>query len=203
MSSSLKRSSSPSLATPPSAKKARVSTLTAAELLDMDEVDLATLSPAELVHAVTQLKETLSETMAALDKEKKKKAPLATASGNAQAQQPEWTDEQVKAKAKQVADLALKGIKPTCKKGTTKWSYTGVVPRHDVFYTLFGFGEPKTKSKMWKQKKLEMDDFEKAIGCISVSIRYGSLSVTGKTVMLHWDAENSQFTLKGTYGLPY
>ncbi|GAA6004839.1 uncharacterized protein JCM10292_002535 [Rhodotorula paludigena] len=189
MSSSLKRSSSPSLATPPSAKKARVSSLTVDELLDMDEVDLVTLSPAEL--------------------EKKKKAPLAAASGNAQAQQPEWTDEQVKAKAKQVADLALKGIKssmkwqPTCKKGTTKWSYTGVVPRHDVFYTLFGFEEPKTKSKMWKQKKLEMRDFEKAIGCISVSIRYGSLSVTGQTVMLHWDAENSQFTLKGTYGLPY
>lgn len=115
---------------------------------------------------------------------------------------------------------------PTCKKGTTKWSYTGVVPRHDVFYTLFGFEEPKTKSKMRKQKKLEMRDFEKAIGCISVSvrpvltlprrclvmglmscshcqIRYGLLSVTGQTVMLHWDAENSQFTLKGTYGLPY
>ncbi|BGP38663.1 hypothetical protein JCM10450v2_002613 [Rhodotorula kratochvilovae] len=90
---------------------------------------------------------------------------------------------------------------PSCKQGTTKWSYSGVVPRQEVFYSLFGFEIPKTKSKMWKQKKLSSDDFEKAIGYITASIRYGSLRITSQTITLHWDAENNQFTLKGTYGL--
>lgn len=56
---------------------------------------------------------------------------------------------------------------PSCKTGTTKWSYTGIVPHEDVFYKLFGFEKPK---KAWKQKKIDMADFEGKIGYISNSV---------------------------------
>lgn len=57
---------------------------------------------------------------------------------------------------------------PSCKTGTTKWSYTAKVPHEDVFYRLFGFEKPK---KAWKQKKIDMADFEKSIGEITNSVR--------------------------------
>lgn len=56
---------------------------------------------------------------------------------------------------------------PSCKKGNTKWSYTGIVPHEDVFYKLFEFEKPK---KPWKQKKIDMVDFENSIGDISASV---------------------------------
>lgn len=43
-----------------------------------------------------------------------------------------------------------------------------MVPHEDVFYRLFGFEKPK---KAWKQKKIDMADFEKSIGEITNSVR--------------------------------
>lgn len=105
---------------------------------------------------------------------------------------------------------------PTCKTGTTKWSYTGLVPHEDVFYKLFGFEKPK---KAWKQKKIDIGDFEnkdrlhQQFGRIpelgsdksgevltSRQIRY-NLRITGDAVKVHWDQEEKTFKLSGTYGL--
>jgi hypothetical protein len=58
---------------------------------------------------------------------------------------------------------------PSCKKGSTKWSYIGIVPHEDVFYKLFGFEKPK---KPWKQKKIDMNDFENSIDHISASVSF-------------------------------
>ncbi|CAD0020019.1 unnamed protein product [Aureobasidium pullulans] len=70
--------------------------------------------------------------------------------------------------------------------------------RDDVFYKLFGFEKPK---KAWKQKKIDMADFEEKIGYISNSIRYNNLRITGDGVKVHWDQEEKTFKLTGTYGL--
>jgi len=58
---------------------------------------------------------------------------------------------------------------PSCKKGNTKWSYTGIVPHEDVFYKLFGFEKPK---KPWKQKAIDMADFQQHIGSITASVSF-------------------------------
>lgn len=34
---------------------------------------------------------------------------------------------------------------PSCKKASTKWRHTGIVPHKDVFYKLFEFEKPITK----------------------------------------------------------
>ncbi|KAK5693015.1 hypothetical protein LTR97_010491 [Elasticomyces elasticus] len=65
---------------------------------------------------------------------------------------------------------------PSCKQGTTKWSYNGLVPHEDVFYKLFRFEKPK---KTWKVKKIDR----------------------GADVKVHWDQEEKTFKLNGTYGL--
>ncbi|THY79533.1 hypothetical protein D6C94_00417 [Aureobasidium pullulans] len=98
-----------------------------------------------------------------------------------------WSDDKVAERAKKTRDT-----------GTTKWSYTGIVPHEDVFYKLFGFEKPK---KAWKQKKIDMADFEEKIGYISNSIRYNNLRITGDGVKVHWDQEEKTFKLTGTYGL--
>ena len=84
-----------------------------------------------------------------------------------------WSDDKVAERAKKTRDVCAAEIKkqmkwqPSCKTGTTKWSYIGIVPHEDVFYKLFGFEKPK---KAWKQKKIDMADFEEKIGYISNSV---------------------------------
>ncbi|KAH0362297.1 hypothetical protein KCU65_g8101, partial [Aureobasidium melanogenum] len=64
-------------------------------------------------------------------------------------------------------------VKKTRDKGSTKWSYTGIVPHEDVFYKLFGFEKP------WKQKKIDMADFENSIDHISASLRLFIMTRSG------------------------
>ncbi|KAI4725386.1 hypothetical protein E4T49_06855 [Aureobasidium sp. EXF-10728] len=115
-----------------------------------------------------------------------------------------WTEEKIAQRAKKTRDVCAAEIKkqmkwqPSCKKGSTKWSYTGIVPHEDVFYKLFGFEKPK---KPWKQKAIDMVDFEQRIGDISASIRYNTLNLTGDSVKVHWDQDEKTFKLTGTYGL--
>ncbi|KAI5239060.1 hypothetical protein E4T42_08821 [Aureobasidium subglaciale] len=115
-----------------------------------------------------------------------------------------WSEEKIAERAKKTGDVCAAEIKkqmkwqPSCKTGTTKWSYTGIVPHEDVFYKLFGFEKPK---KPWKQKKIALDDFIDRVGRISASIRYGSRDLTGGDVKVHWDQDENIFKLTGTYGL--
>ncbi|BGP01335.1 hypothetical protein NBRC10513v2_002289 [Rhodotorula toruloides] len=92
---------------------------------------------------------------------------------------------------------------PSCKTGGKKFAYQGVVPHPDVFYTLFSLEMPKAKSKHWKQKKVPLEDFEKAVGHIVAPMRYGSLSINSPTVTIVWDVETLQFEVKGTYAVGY
>ncbi|KAG9554812.1 hypothetical protein KCU71_g10775, partial [Aureobasidium melanogenum] len=107
-----------------------------------------------------------------------------------------WSEEKIAERAKKTRDVCAAEIKkqmkwqPSCKKGSTKWSYTGIVPHEDVFYKLFGFEKPK---KPWKQKKIDMNDFENSIDHISASIRYGSLRLTGDGVKVNWDQDEKTF----------
>ncbi|KAK4331546.1 hypothetical protein RTBOTA2_001023 [Rhodotorula toruloides] len=179
MSSSTGKRSSPSLATPPSAKRTRTA-LTLSDATNLTRDDALDLSHAEL------------------DALKKK--------GNGGV---EWTEEKVKAKVEQVATVTHSSIKslmkwqPSCKTGGKKFAYQGVVPHPDVFYTLFSLEMPKAKSKHWKQKKVPLEDFEKAVGHIVAPMRYGSLSINSPTVTIVWDVETLQFEVKGTYAVGY
>lgn len=86
-----------------------------------------------------------------------------------------WTDEKITERASKTRDVCSKEIKkqmkwqPSCKQGKTKWDYTGIVPHEEVFYKLFGFEKPK---KPWKQKAIDMVDFEQRIGVISASVSF-------------------------------
>ena len=53
-------------------------------------------------------------------------------------------------------------------------------------------------------KKLSVEQFCVLFGTsyISVSIRYGSLSVTGSSVTVRFDNETGELKVSGTYGLP-
>lgn len=89
---------------------------------------------------------------------------------------------------------------PSCKTNSTKWSYTGVVPSHAVFYKVFDLPVPRTKRGMFKMKRLHLSSFSATVGCPEASIRYGTLEITGETVTLKWAADDNSFTLSGTYG---
>ncbi|KAI4841717.1 hypothetical protein E4T44_07724, partial [Aureobasidium sp. EXF-8845] len=115
-----------------------------------------------------------------------------------------WTEDKIAERARKTRDVCSTEIRkqmkwqPSCKKGSTKWSYTGIVPHEDVFYKLFRLEKPK---KPWKQKAIDMNDFNQAIGAITSTIRYGSLGLTGESVKVHWDQDEKTFKLSGTYGL--
>ncbi|GAA6036883.1 hypothetical protein JCM8097_006332 [Rhodosporidiobolus ruineniae] len=207
--SSLGKRSSPSPhdhndAPPSSAlKPAKRSKTDLLALLALDSVDLAICTHDELVAHV----ETLQQAYRGLAKDladEKKKAPVAAGVTDAA---ENWSDEKVAEQAKKIKQAAFKAIKsamkwqPSCKKGSTRWSYEGVVPSHAVFYKLFNFPVPTKKKDMWKQKKLTMEQMEDSIGCPDASIRYGSLSITGDTVTLTWHPDDNTFKLTGTYGL--
>jgi hypothetical protein len=133
-----------------------------------------------------------------------------------------WTEDKIAERARKTRDVCSTEIRkqmkwqPSCKKGSTKWSYSGMVPHEDVFYKLFRLEKPK---KPWKQKAIDMSDFNQSIGAITstvsltlllqnskkytdfVQIRYGCLSLTGDSVKVHWDQDEKTFKLTGTYGL--
>ncbi|KAG9843727.1 hypothetical protein KCU98_g7624, partial [Aureobasidium melanogenum] len=61
--------------------------------------------------------------------------------------------------------------------------------------------DSRRQKKPWKQKKIDMTDFENSIDHISASIRYGYLRLTGDGVKVNWDQDEKTFKLSGTYGL--
>lgn len=84
-----------------------------------------------------------------------------------------WTEDKIAERARKTRDVCSTEIRkqmkwqPSCKKGSTKWSYTGIVPHEDVFYKLFRLEKPK---KPWKQKAIDMNDFNQAIGAITSTV---------------------------------
>ena len=60
---------------------------------------------------------------------------------------------------------------PSRKRGSTKWSYKGLVPNKDVFEKAFNI---EAGSKPFKLKKLPLDDFVGIFGYISASVGIAS-----------------------------
>ena len=87
---------------------------------------------------------------------------------------PTWTDDKIKDTAYKLRITVAKDIKkqmkwqPSCRTGTTKWSYSSAVAHEDVFYRAFRIEKGGEK---WKQKKVPMRDFEGVVGSISASVR--------------------------------
>ena len=115
-----------------------------------------------------------------------------------------WTETQVKETAAKLAVIAHKEIKkqmkwqPSCKRGSSKWSYTATVPDAAVLFALFNL---EAGGKKWKQKKLTLNDFQEALGDIEASCRYNCLRVTGEHVNLRFDSEALAWSVSGTYGI--
>ncbi|KAJ9605823.1 hypothetical protein H2200_009672 [Cladophialophora chaetospira] len=134
-------------------------------------------------------------------KELQSKTPLQETNGNRQKPQSTWTPEQVSEKARQMRELAVKGIQrqmkwqPSCKKGSTKWSFEAVAPNKDVFLSMLDL-DPS--SKPFKLKKVSIGEFQTMFGAISASCRYNYLRITGENVNVHWKEDESTFRLSGT-----
>ncbi|CAF9925754.1 MAG: hypothetical protein HETSPECPRED_005922 [Heterodermia speciosa] len=122
--------------------------------------------------------------------------------GNGTAQ--EWSAEKIAERTNKLADQAAKAIKkqmkwqPSCKRGTTKWSHTGVALNAQVFFSMMNLPQ---NGKAWKQKKISRREFKIAIRDKGFSNRYGRLRITGEHVNIKWAAEENSFTLSGTYDL--
>ena len=84
-----------------------------------------------------------------------------------------WTPAKVTEKARKLHSVCNSAIvkqmkwQPSCKQGTTRWSYTGTVPHEDVFFRAFGF---QMDGKAWKQKKMTPTEFQHQIGEVSASV---------------------------------
>ncbi|CAD6927697.1 unnamed protein product [Tilletia controversa] len=196
----------------PAARKKRARTSTssvkfdAKSVLAMDDAAIGELSQANAITCLINLKSAYAqlqeEHAAAIKKAASSRAAPAASSSTAA---PVWTPAKVAEAAQKIRKNTAAAIKkqmkwqPSCKKGTTKWSISVLAPTVEVLKAVFGF--PATDKEV-KLKKLTMEEFERAFGCIEVSIRYGSLEITGTTVTLRWSAETSQFSLSGTYGVP-
>jgi hypothetical protein len=94
-----------------------------------------------------------------------------------------WTEDKIAERARKTRDVCSTEIRkqmkwqPSCKKGSTKWSYSGMVPHEDVFYKLFRLEKPK---KPWKQKAIDMSDFNQSIGAITSTVSLTLLLQTSK-----------------------
>ena len=112
-----------------------------------------------------------------------------------------------------MCEVAVKQIraqmkwKPSCKKGSAKWGYDGLVL--PAVYTCIFAAHLKPKElaqlKDVTVKRLSVNEFYTAFGTsiyhLSAPIRYGSLSITGESVTCRYDASSSELRLTGSYGL--
>lgn len=65
--------------------------------------------------------------------------------------------------------LTMINEQPSCKAGTTRWSYSGVSPSLEVFVKMLGL---PSGGKPWKQKKISNEDFSNAVGDIQASVSW-------------------------------
>jgi hypothetical protein len=110
-----------------------------------------------------------------------------------------WTEDKIAERARKTRDVCSTEIRkqmkwqPSCKKGSTKWSYTGIVPHEDVFYKLFRMEKPK---KAWKQKSIDMNDFIQAIGAITASVSYLSHSCSNRSMLIMCRSDMAPWVLQ-------
>ena len=124
----------------------------------------------------------------------------------------------VQAQLAKVCAVALKGIKAqmkwkqSCKAGTAKWSYEGLCSPAVAAALLKDYLKPKelreildVSQRKAVAKKIDVQAFYTLFGAstygVSVSIRYGSLSITGSTVMMRFDNVSGELKVSGTYGV--
>lgn len=127
----------------------------------LTEAELNALSHAELVQTAIVLQKALAASKDAGTAVPKQSASI-------------WTAEKVTEKSKTVRALVHKEIKkqmkwqPSCKTGSTRWSYKGVVPCQEVFDEVFG--NEKGAKKQWKMKKFSKSEFVGIFGHIEASV---------------------------------
>jgi len=128
-------------------------------------IELSAMSKEELIVLVQRLQE------AAVQQDRDFQA-LAETSGN-RAAKAEETPEKINERALKIREICHKEIgkqmkwQPSCKQGSTKWSYQCVVPSTDVFNKVFKVEEG---AKPWKQKKISTTEFQQLFGHISKSV---------------------------------
>lgn len=151
-------------------KKARTSSILCDEAT-LTQEQLDELSTDESKAAIVTLQKALHDSHNGVQKSR----ALAETTGNRgpPTQDSTWTAEKVAERAEKVRDICHKEIKkqmkwqPSCKQGTTKWSYTGVVPNAEVFNKVF---EIEEGAKAWKQKKISTSEFGSIFGRITASV---------------------------------
>ena len=169
---------------------------------------LAALSPAELLDVA----ESLAKRVRVLESKGSFPAKENTA--------PQQSAEAVQAQLAKVLEVAVKGIKAqlkwrqSCKQGTARFSYDALISA-PVAVALFKAANclaPKEERQLLAAdgkgvaKKIARDAFEKL--CVgdswrgfSVSIRYGSLSLTGDTVLVRFNSGSGELKITGCYGV--
>jgi hypothetical protein len=84
--------------------------------------------------------------------------------------------------------------KSSCKSDSAKWAYDAIMPE-DVYRHMMKIPEGKPA----KGCKLGVEAFQSLVGKISVSIRYGALSLTGANINVRYSDGELKFS--GSYGL--
>ena len=74
---------------------------------------------------------------------------------------------------------------PSCRRGSSRWSYESVVPHEDVFFAAFEL--EKGDKKAWKQKKMSLKEFQDVVGELSANVG-GILHLVsiGYTLSVEW-----------------
>ena len=112
-----------------------------------------------------------------------------------------WTPERVTERARQLCELAAKGIRkqmkwpPSCRAGTTNPRVSSPTKTSSCDVQV------EADRKPFKQKKIPVNDFRYLFGDVSAFCRYKNLSITGQNVKVHWNDMESTFKLPGTYGI--
>lgn len=189
-------------------------------LHEMSQSELEKLSHEDLVAYVISLQDVVQKTIVALGTEQEKskalqeksktllndaskRSALTNSTINVAAAQT-LSPFQVAERADELASMCAKGIKkqmkwqPSCKNGTTRWSFSGVSPSPEVFFKMLRL---PSGGKPWKMKKITREDFESAVGDIDVSVRCATLRITSAQINVKWTPETNEFSLSGTYGL--
>ncbi|MCJ1264624.1 hypothetical protein MMC22_004498 [Lobaria immixta] len=182
-------------------------------LQEMSQSELEKLSHEDLVAYVISLQDVVQKTIAALGTEQEKsktllndaskRSALANSTNNVAAAQT-LSPFQVAERADKLASMCARGIKkqmkwqPSCKNGTTRWSFSGVSPSTEVFFKMLRL---PSGGKPWKMKKISREDFESAVGDINASVRCATLRITSAQINVKWTPETNEFSLSGTYGL--
>jgi hypothetical protein len=196
----------------PAAKRPREEAAAPAPAVQHTRASLAALSHEELLDVA----ESLAKRVRALESKPLGVFPAKTTSAPQSA-------EAVQAQLSKVMEVAVKGIKAqmkwkqSCKAGTAKFSYDALIttPVAVALFKALNCLSPKEERQLLDAserkgvaKKIAVDAFETQFTGngggwrgISVSIRYGSLSLRGNNVLMRFDNTTGEFKVTGTYGV--